>query len=541
MKERPIYVTGHQNPDTDSIASSIAYANLKNKLGYNCLAARIGQVSLEAEYLLERYGFEEPLRIYSARCSINDIEIDDAHLVSKNLTMKEALDLILQRKNKGVFVVDENYHLEGIVSVTDVSGFLGIDTTTDKMVEIMKNVSLENVAKTLNATIIHSVDNFYASGEIAFFPSVDSNVKSGSIVVISNNPNKQRKCINDNVALLVIVGENWIDDVTLKSAKEKNVAVIYTPYDSLMVSRLIFQSPSVEKIMTKNAITVNLSETIEEATEKISNSRYRSYPVVDEYNSVVGSISRYHLFNYKKKKFILMDHNELKQSVPDIEHGTIVEVVDHHRLGGLKTDNPIDYTCMVVGSTCTIVALKYLENKVEITPDIAGILLGGIIADTLNLKSPTTSDVDIEMVKILSEISKTNPDELSQALIDSSESLLSKKFVEIVYQDFKEFKISESRVGIGQTQCKSKEEFDKVKDTLQDYLNELCVMNNYDILLVLFTHPSGSGSYYLVSGKKSSSLNIALTNVANDDGFVKGVISRKKQIVPMISELFKVR
>lgn len=541
MKERPIYVVGHLNPDTDSIASAIAYAHLKNKLGFNCVPARLGHVSSEAEYLLERFGFEEPVQVFTARCTIADIEIDDAHLVSKDLTMKEALDIVLKRKNKGIFVVDENYQLEGVVSVTDLTSFLTVNE--DKLIEIMSTVSLENLTKTLKADILNKVDNFKTSGTVDFFPSmnIDSSINKGSIAIVPNNPDIQRRCIEAKVSLIVIVGEDWVDSLTLKQAKENNIAVIYTPLSPLVVSQVIFQAPSVKHIMGKDIISVQLNETIEEASAKISKSRFRGYPVIDEYNTVIGAISRYHLFNYDKKEFILMDHNETKQSVPDIEHGRIIEIVDHHRIGGIKTDSPIEYTCMVVGSTCTIVALKYQQNNIEITKAMAGLLLGGIIADTLNLKSPTTSKLDHEMVELLSKIAEVDPNELSEGLINSSASILNKRFVEIVYQDFKEFKFQENRVAIGQTQCKSKEEFVQIKDKLQDYLNEMCAMNKYDVLLLLLTNPSGSGSYFLVTGAKSQSIYNALTNAANEDGFVKGIISRKKQIVPMIEGLFSSR
>lgn len=540
MKEKPIFVTGHLNPDTDAIASCIAYANLKKELGYNCVAARIGHTTMETEYLLNRFGFEEPLHIYSGRCSISDIDIDDACLVTKDVTMKEALDLVLQRKNKGVFVVNEKKRLEGVVSVSNLTSLWTVNE--EVLRELMSSVKLDNVIRTLKASVLVSNKNFKTSGKIEFFPSIsgDNNLSRGCIAIVSNQPEVQRRCIDAGVSLIVIVGENWMDSVTLQRAEEANVAVIHTPLSPLAVSQLIFQSPSVENIMAKDVISFNLSETVEDASARMAKTRHRTYPVLDENQCVVGAISRYHLFNYQKKQFILMDHNELKQSVPDIEFAEIVEIVDHHRLGGIKTANPINYSCMVVGSTCTIVALKYFEYNIPMTKEMAGLMLGGILADTLNLKSPTTAKQDREMVKKLSEIAMVDSQELAQGIVDASASILDKRFVDIVYEDFKEFSIEGNKIAISQTQCKSKDEFLTIKDSLQDYLNEVCTMNKYDVLLILLTNPSGSGSYYLVAGQKRRCIKKAFMQFSNEEGFAKGFISRKKQVVPLITEILTV-
>lgn len=541
MKEKPIYVTGHQNPDTDSIASAIAYAALKRELGINALAARLGHTTLESEYLLQRFGFEEPLHIYTGRCLLGDIDIDDAHLVARDLTMKEALDLVLKRKNKAIFVVDQNKKLEGVVSISNLTSFWAFDET--ELECLMSKVKLENIIKTLNANVLVPSNDFKTNGKIIFFPTLTNRfeLSKDAIAIVTNQPEIQRKCIKVGVKLIVVVGEDWLDNVTLEMAKEAKVAIIHTDLSPLAVSQLIFQSPSIENIMVKDVISFSFSETVEEASARMAKTRYRSYPVVNDAKQVVGSISRYHLFNYKRKQFILMDHNELKQSVPDIEFAEILEIVDHHRLGGLKTANPINYSCMVVGSTCTIVALKYFELKVSLSKEMAGLLMGGILADTLNLKSPTTSNIDQEMVQKLAEIAKVDPNELAQGIIDASASILDKRLVDIVYEDFKEFSIEGNKVAISQTQCKSKAEFDQVKEALTDYIKEVCTMNKYDALVILLTNPSGIGSYYLCAGQKKTMIEKKFINLSNEEGFVNGIISRKKQVVPMITEALAVQ
>ncbi|MDY6062599.1 MAG: putative manganese-dependent inorganic diphosphatase [Erysipelotrichaceae bacterium] len=539
MKEKPIFVTGHLNPDTDAIASAIAYANLKKELGYNCVPGRLGRVSLETDYLLERFGFDEPTHIYTAKCTINDIDIDDAYLVTKDLTMKEALDLVLKRTSKGIFVVDNQKHLEGVVSISNLTSLWTVNEID--LCYMMSTASLENIIKTLKATVLNRADDFKNTGMVEFFPNANTaaNITEGSITIVSNQPETQRRCIESGSSLIVIVGENWIDSVTLEMAKAKNVSVIHTSLSPLMVSQLIFQSPSIENIMVKDVISFSLNESVEDASTRISKTRFRSYPVLDDKKRVVGAISRYHLFNYEKKKFILVDHNEYKQSVPDLEHGEVIEVIDHHRLGGIKTSNPIPYTCMVIGSTCSIVALKYFEYKIALTKEMAGLLMGGIIADTLNLKSPTTSEIDHELIKKLAKIAKVDPNELAEGIINASASILEKRYVDIVYEDFKEFSIEDNRVAIAQTQCKNRDEFEQVKVGLQEYMDEVCTMSKYDVLLLALTDPNGMGSYFLVSGNsKADMVAEYLKEHTDENGFMEKVISRKKQIVPMVTEVF---
>lgn len=530
---KPLYVVGHKNPDCDSICSAIAYANLKRQLGYNAIACRLSQCNSETKYILKRFGFDEPTLIHSAKCTLKEIEIDDALLVTKDVTMKEALDKILQRKNKGVFVVDEKQKLLGIVSISNLTSLW---TANEKeLISLMSKVKLHDVVKTLNAEILNDVDNFKTNGQVHLMASLANNatIYPNSIVIVGNSVEVQRFVIDSKAAMVIICGENWVDNVTLEKAKENNVVILHTPLSALACSQLIYQSPSIEDVMVSNVIHFKSYETVEETSNRMAKTRFRTYPVVDESDRVIGAVSRYHLFNYEKKRYVLVDHNEYSQSVNDLEFGEVVEIVDHHRLGGIETVNPINISSKIVGCTCTIIAEMYKQNKVKITKELAGLLLGAIISDTLNLKSPTTTQLDKDMSKMLCDICECNMDELSKEMIINSDSILNKSHIELLYDDFKEFRIGESRIAIGQSQCKSYDEYMAIRNDFLTYLDETCITQNYDLILIMFTDPMGTGSYFLCTGKKAWVVKEGFKDVLVDE-FAPNVISRKKQVLPII-------
>ena len=533
---KPIYVVGHKNPDCDSIVSAIAYADLKRKLGVNAIACRLGSCNSETNYLLKTFNTNQPELIYSAKCQLKEIELDEAILVKSDMTMKEALDEILKRKNKGVFVVDDDSKLLGIVSISDLTSLW--TNKKEELKRLMKAASLKNITKTIKGEIYNKGEKFNSSGDVFLLPSLSDNASDykNGIVIVGNTPDIQRYLIDAGASLIIVCGEAWVDTVTLSKAKEKDVNIIHTPLTALECSQVIFQSPNVEEVMSKDAICFYDNESVEEVSKKMAKTRYRTYPVLNECNQVINAVSRYHLFNYEKKRFILVDHNEVTQAVNDLEFGEIVEVIDHHRFGGMETSNPIGIVAKTVGACASIITDLYYQNNIEIDKNIAGLLLGAIISDTLTLKSPTTTSFDIEMANKLSNIVGISIEKLSSEMIKSSDSILNKTHLELLYDDFKEFRISESRVAIGQSQCKSKDDYLKVKDNFIKYLEEVSITQNYDLILIMFTDPMGKGSHFLYTGKKSWVIKEGFKEVLKDD-FASKIISRKKQVLPVIIQM----
>ena len=538
MKKNPIYVTGHKNPDTDAIVSAIAYAEFKQLQGVNAVAARIGSVSAETEYLLEKFGFEDPIRLYTAKCTLKEIDMDKAAVAYKEMTMKEALDKVIKLKNRGLIVVDKKKHLEGIVTLDDLTYMW--TKTDEELSSIIKAIMIDDIVRTLNGTLVLR-GTHELSGKMHMFPSLKSNVEDDSIVLLRNEDDKLQYCLELGATMLVVCTSSPISRKIMSMAKDAEASIITTELTPLSITRLIYQTPTIEHIMiTKDKIDYfNINDTVDEASRKIAKSRHRSYPVLDNEGRVVGAISRYHLFNYQKKQLILVDHNEKKQSVDDIDDGTVVEIVDHHRFGGFYSDNPINVTTMPVGATATIIANKFRDSNIEMSRNLAGLLLGAIVSDTMNFRSPTTTSVDIETAKKLEEYSGIKAEDISKGLIEHSESLLNKRYIEIVYNDFKEFNIEGNKVGLTQAVCKSKEEYDALKSPLGKYLEDSCKTGGYDLMAAMLTNPNGSGSYILSAGARRNVVKSAFD--IDKDGFVEGLVSRKKQLLPGIINALNVK
>ncbi len=532
MKNQEIYIFGHKNPDSDSIVSAIAYAEYKKALGFNAVAARLGSINAETEYLLERFSFEDPLRLYSARSTLKEITMDKPNIVSKDLTMKEALDLCLKKKNRSLIVADKKKRLEGIVSLDDLTYMW---TKTDKQLEdIIKMIEIDNVVKILEGKLLCRGTR-KLGGKIHIFPTLKSRVELDSIVLTRNEDDKMTYSLGLGATMLIVVTSSPISDKILQLAKDTDTTIITTAITPLTATRLIYQIPTIEHVMQKkeNVEHFNCNETVQDVSKKIANSRHRSYPVIDDNDKIVGAVSRYHLFNYRKKQLILVDHNEYKQSIDEIQDGEILEIVDHHRFGGFESENPINITTMSVGSTATIIAQKFFDANINISDKLAGLILGAIISDTMNFKSPTTTNVDLDVAKKLENISGIKANILSKEMIKHTDSLLSKRLIEIVYDDFKEFNFDGVKIGIGQAACKSKDEFNTIKEDLQSYLNDSSKSGSYELMIMMLTNPSGSGSYLLAAGNKSYILE-DMYGKRMVNNFVSGLVSRKKQLLPKV-------
>ena len=531
MKKQPVYVVGHKNPDTDSIVSAIAYAEFKKLQGVNAVAGRLGSVSSETEYLLERFGYDDPLLLFTAKSILKEIDMDKAALATRDMTMKEALDKVIKLKNRGLIVVDKEKKLEGIVTLDDLTYMW---TKPDEELEaILKTIRIDDIVKTLQGTLILR-GNGVLSGKIHLFPSLKTNIEDNSIVLLRNENDKLLQyCLELGATMFIVCTSSPISQKFIKMARNAEATIVTTELTPLSITRLIYQTPAIEVIMLeKDKIEYfNIDDTIDEASKKIAKSRHRSYPVLDAEGHVVGAISRYHLFNYQRKQLILVDHNEKKQAIDDIEEGVVLEIVDHHRFGGFRSENPISITTSPIGATASIITGMFLEEKIELSEKLAGILLGAILSDTMNFKSPTTTEIDIERALLLEKICGADHDELYKSMIEHSESLLNKRYIEIVYNDFKEFNIDGNKVGLTQAVCRNRDEYLKLKDDLQRYLDDSCKQGGYDLMVVMLTLANGSGSYLLASGDRKSVVKDTFL-FDSKDSFVSGMVSRKKQLLP---------
>ena len=406
-KKDPVYITGHRHPDTDSIASSIAYAFFKRSMGVHAVPCRLGALNGETRYLLSRFGFPEPVLLQDARMKLSEIEMDSPVSITPDTTIYETLQIMQEDNRAYCGVVDEKQHLLGMVTKSDLA-VVGLNDTA-MSIDILAHTPAENIRKTIKGTIIYDDENAYINGKVSIIAMTELdrlenfNVKD-RIVIVGANIEAQLKLIELGAGMLIVVWTDTIDEAVLASAKAHHCPIIRSGHGSMNTSRYLYFAPSVERIMKKKLVAFHSNELAEDVGNKMLKSRYRVYPVVDAEDRLVGYISRYHIMDAKKRKLILVDHNEFSQSVNAVDKGKVLEVIDHHRINDFSTSQPVSFRNEIVGSTATIVAMIFRENRILIPANLAGLLLGAILSDTMNFHSPTTTERDISNANILSAI-----------------------------------------------------------------------------------------------------------------------------------------
>lgn len=538
MKE-VIHIIGHKNPDTDSIVSSLAYAELKRALGINAIACRIGDINSETDYVLKKFQVTEPVYIQNAKCKLYDVPFDDAVLVSKDCTIKEAWDRISRTKNRALYVVDKEEHLLGVVSISDITNILMNERATNK--GLMKKTPADNIRKILKGEFVYESSTYRTNGDVHILASKKSfgneEDYKDSIVVMGDDLELQKKVICSHAACLILVHVDIVSGSILRLAKEYGCTVIKTPQDVLKIARNIYKAPNIDLIMERKIISFNNHSYIDDVFSKMSKSRYRSYPVLNNQGKVLGAISRYHLLNYKKKKFILLDHNEASQSIDNLNEGEVLEIIDHHRIGDIETTSPIRFRNEIIGSTCTIISEIYKEHQMHPDPKIAGILCCAIISDTMNFNSPTTTPKDREIANELAQIAGINLSQIAKEMFSAVATLKGRTLSEILYNDFKEYNIDGKRIAIGQINIADDIEVRAIKEEFIKYMYKINDINKFDLLMMCFTNVEGTGSNLVFIGNLAWMVDeVFKDDIMDDMYFVDSVISRKKQIIPALSK-----
>ncbi len=536
-----LYITGHKNPDTDSICSSIAYADLKRQLGIDAIASRNGDINAETAFVLKKFNVPQPIYMNTATCSLRDIEIDEVILVKPSYTIKQAWNSIAGTKNKSLFVVDEEEKLMGVVTMSNLSNVLMKECVDIR--KLMAETSVQNIVDTLEGTLVNDSENYKSNGQVHILVNseyLNTNIDfTTSTVVLGNDIELQRRVIEGGATCLVLVEDNVVLPEIAQLAKENDCALIQTSLSTIYVARLIYQSSPIHLIMTKNPVSFKISDMVDEVSKRMSKSRYRSYPILDDDRHVLGAVSRFHLFNYRKKQIVLVDHNEMSQSLENIHDADIVEIIDHHRIGDIETLNPINFRNQTLGSTSTIIAMIYKEKNIVPTRTMAALMCCAIISDTMNFNSPTTTDVDRQIGEELARIARLDLDDLSREMFEAVATLKGKTFSEILYNDFKEYNMDGHKVAIGQINIVDSLELEVLRREFESYMGKINSINNYDILLMVFTNVDGSGSYFVSLGKLAWVVKEAFRQYYGDHDFVKSIISRKKQIVPHLQDELK--
>ncbi len=540
--EEKIYVVGHKNPDTDSICSALAYASLKQKLGINAIACRLGPLNEETKFVLKKFDLANPLLLKDARSQLKDIEIDKATIVSRFTTMKDAWEKLFVLKNKSLYVVDDEQRLLGLVSTSNLALMrLMLD---EELEDLMKKASLDAIAKTIGGEIVQYVSDFSSNGKIFIvtLKNEESYIKQfeNSICILSDNIKKQINLIHAGARLLVISCDQLVDAEVLKLAQEKNCAIITTKNDSMKVARVINESFPIETIMTKSVITYQDDEYVEDVSKKIANTRYRSYPVLNNEGEIVGALSRYHLLKYEPKKFILVDHSSKIQTINNIDSAEVEEIIDHHHIGNIETSKPIFYRNQKCGCTCSIVAQLYKENGITPDSQMAGIMMSAIISDTLYFKSKTTTQFDIDRAHELAKIADVDLNKYAMAMLSASVALKDATPSEILNRDLKTYDFGRYRIAVGQTNYRHVEDIQRIIPKFKETLKLEQEQKGLDLMIMMFTHVMAEGTMFVYSGPLSYTMNSLILTIFDEmSGYDHDIISRKQQLIPRISTLLK--
>ena len=537
-----VYVSGHRNPDTDSICSAIAYSYLLNATNkYNAIPVRLGEINRETEYVLKRFGVEHPVLLKTVKQKVEDLNYDKVTVFSKDLTLKTAWFLLKQQNLKSAPILDEHGQLLGLLSTSNI--IEGYMDQWDSEVLKKAKTPVENVIDTLEANVIYLNESLkVVEGDIHIAAMSGSEAKkriheNDVVIVGGDRSDDLEELISVKPSLIVLTGSLTADENVVKKCEEQGISIISTPFNTYQTSQQIVQAIPVEYVMIKGDIkTFSTDDTLDYMKEVMSETRYRGYPVIDLNNRCVGSISRFALLKGLRKKVILVDHNERGQSIPGIEEADILEIVDHHRVADIQTVGPLMFRGEPLGSTATIVTKMFDELDVEMPSHIAGLLLGAVVSDTLLFKSPTCTPVDTEIAKKLAKIAGVDIQEFAMEMFKAGTSLVGKTVDEIFNQDFKKFSFDNLQVGVAQVNSMDIEGFLPYKKDMLDYMNKFAEDNNLEFTLLLLTDIINANSEIFVGGPRpelvEKAFNVQLTEC---QGTLVGVISRKKQVVPAIT------
>ena len=540
-KKDPVYITGHRHPDTDSIASSIAYAFFKRSMGVHAVPCRLGALNSETRYLLSRFGFPEPVLLQDARMKLSEIDMDAPVSITPDTTIYETLKIMQEDNHAYCGVVDEEQRLVGMVTKSDLA-VVGLEDTA-MAIDILAHTPAENIRKTINGVMIYDDDQFYINGKVSIIAMTELDrlenfdVKD-RIVIVGANTEAQKKLIAQGAGILIIVWAGEVDEQVIEAAREHHCPIIRSGYGSMNTSRYLYFAPSVERIMKTKLISFHSNELAEDVGNKMLRSRYRVYPVTDPEDRLVGYISRYHIMDSKKRKLILVDHNEFSQSVNAVEKGKVLEVIDHHRINDFSTAQPVTFRNEIVGSTATIIATIFRENRMLIPANLAGLLLGAILSDTMNFHSPTTTDRDKSNANILAALADLDIDEFAEELFTVTANQEKTSFYEMINQDRKIYDIHSCKISISQVIIPSARETRGDAQEIAGALERFCKKKQIDLAVLVFTSILENGSVVYAGGDRASwALEAFPDQEGEEHTFQETLLSRKQQILPALTSV----
>ena len=540
-KTEKVFIIGHKNPDTDSICSAIAYADIKNRTtqGVRYIARRAGQINEETEFVLKRFGVHAPSYMPNVGTQVQDMDIHEIPPFDKTMSLKSAFDFMKENNIVTLPVTDPERHLEGLVSISDIAQTY-MDTA-DSFLLSNANTQYKRIVETLQGSILAGdEESYFTEGRVlvaAVNPQLLGAYQNEKDMVIMGDREEDHLEALRQGASCIIVGLNMpVSDKVLKLAKEKNTVVISSPMDTFTIARMINQSIPISYIMkTDDLVSFSTEDFTDDIQEIMVKKRHQAFPVIDPKGRCVGTISRRNFLDMHKKKVILVDHNEKGQAADSIEAAEILEIIDHHKLGSLETMTPIYFRNKPVGSTATIMYDFYNDQKLEISPKMAGLLCSAIISDTLMFRSPTCTLKDKMAAGALALIAGIDIPTHAKEMFRAGSDLAGKTPDQIFYQDYKKF-IAEGDLvfGVGQISSMDNDDLAMIKEQLIPFLKVESQKHNVEKVYFMLTNILEESTELLYYGEGSEDLVRAAFHKAPGKGSfcLPGVVSRKKQLIP---------
>ena len=542
-----VVVIGHRNPDTDSICSAIAYAELKNKTSdLVCEPRRAGKMNQETEFVLKKFGVKPPRMCTDVNPKIRDVDYREMPGIPGSTSLRKAWEIMRDQQIDTLPVTSADNDLEGVITVKDIAT-ANMDVF-DTGILAKSRTSFRNILETLDGTMaVGSADDICTTGHIRIGTAtpemLESTVEKGDIVILTNRYESQLCAIEKEASLLILCNNAKVGRTIQRIAEETGVAIMTTPVDTYAAGKLISQCAPISYYMTRSDIMkFTLVTPVADVTRVMAKVRHRYFPILDEDGKYCGMISRRNIINLRKRRIILVDHNEATQAVEGFDQAEILEIIDHHRIGSLETSGPVYFRNQPVGCTATIVTQMYDENGVEIPPQTAGLLLAAILSDTLMFRSPTCTPVDEASARRLAKIAGVDINEFANEMFEAGEKLDGKTAEEVFLQDFKVFMCGDIRFGVAQGSYMTRKNLLAAEALLQPYLEEARNKQNVEDIYMLLTDVPKEESVVISDGRYASEVlsDGFETQPAEDGSFtLPGVVSRKKQFIPALMTAYQ--
>lgn len=532
-----IYILGHQKPDTDSITSAISLSYLKNQLGLHTIPTRLGDINDETKYVLNYFDVATPILLEDVKLQLKDLNYHKDYYVNYHTSIGGVYQYMQDKGITGIPVVDDNKKFIGLVTVKTIvkdlinGNFSNLYTSYDNLIKILEGEPILKFDDEIQGNILAAA---YRSTTILNTVHLEKN----HILIVGDRHSVIEYAIVSGVKLLIVVGNNELKEEHLKMARQNHVNIIRTKFDTFHTTKVIGLSNYISTVVPKDRpYTFDEATYYDDFVIKTSKLKHNNYPIIGKDGVCKGLIRITDIADKNRKKVILVDHNESEQSVEGLDEADIIEVVDHHKIGNISTKNPINFRNMSVGSTNTIIYQMYKENMVNIPKNIAGLMLSGILSDTLVLTSPTTTEMDKQVVQELTALININYHQYALDMFKAGTSLQGKTVEEIVNTDIKDFTNDNLTFAVSQVFTLDIDSVFEKKQEYINYINQLAKNKDYRLVLLVVTDIIRNGSYLLYTDSSQEIISDAFNFIDITQGYyIDGVVSRKKQIVPAIMD-----